>query len=63
LKYVEAVGQLATSNQQRTVIIPADLSGMAGLVEGLRALNAQGEAGAGGTAPWTAPRPPTSTPR
>jgi regulator of protease activity HflC (stomatin/prohibitin superfamily) len=48
LKYVEAFGQLATSNQQRTVIVPADLSGLSGLVEGLRALNAQGEAGAGG---------------
>lgn len=45
LKYVEAFGELATSNQQRTVIIPADLSGLAGLVEGLRALNAQGDAG------------------
>ncbi|MEQ1616949.1 MAG: SPFH domain-containing protein [Terricaulis sp.] len=44
LKYVEAFGQLANSNQQRTVIVPADLSGLAGLVEGLRALNAQGEA-------------------
>ncbi|MBL8530710.1 MAG: SPFH/Band 7/PHB domain protein [Hyphomonadaceae bacterium] len=44
LKYVEAFGELATSNQQRTVIIPADLSGLAGLVEGLRALNAQGDA-------------------
>jgi regulator of protease activity HflC (stomatin/prohibitin superfamily) len=61
LKYVEAFGQLATSNQQRTVIIPADLSGIAGLVEGLRALNAQGEGAAGG--PWTAPRPPTPAPR
>ncbi|HRO02385.1 MAG TPA: SPFH domain-containing protein, partial [Terricaulis sp.] len=29
LKYVEAFGELATSNQQRTVIIPADLSGLA----------------------------------
>jgi len=48
LKYVEAFGQLATSNQQRTVIVPADLSGLAGLVEGLRALNAQGEGGAPG---------------
>jgi regulator of protease activity HflC (stomatin/prohibitin superfamily) len=43
LKYVEAFSQLASSNQQRTVIVPADLSGLAGLVEGLRALNAQGE--------------------
>jgi regulator of protease activity HflC (stomatin/prohibitin superfamily) len=47
LKYVEAFGELATSNQQRTVIIPADLGGLAGLVEGLRALNAQ-DAGGGG---------------
>lgn len=39
LKYVEAFGELASSNQQRTVIVPADLSGLTGLVEGLRALN------------------------
>ena len=39
LKYVEAFAQLATSNQQRTVIVPADLGGLAGLVESLRALN------------------------
>lgn len=58
LKYVEAFGQLASSNQQRTVIIPADLSGLAGLVEGLRALNAQGEG-----APLVAPRAPTPAPR
>jgi len=57
LKYVEAFGELATSNQQRTVIIPADLSGLAGLVEGLRALNAQGEGPFGG-APRTSV-PPT----
>lgn len=51
LKYVEAFSGLATSNQQRTVIVPADLSGLAGLVEGLRALNAQGgEAGTPRTA-------------
>jgi len=57
LKYVEAFGQLATSNQQRTVIIPSDLGGLAGLVEGLRSLNAQAE---------TMSPPPTSpfvTPR
>jgi len=57
LKYVEAFGELATSNQQRTVIVPADLSGLAGLVEGLRALNAQGEGPFGG-APRTSV-PPT----
>lgn len=48
LKYVEAFGELATSNQQRTVIIPADLAGLAGLVEGLRALNDQAGAPFGG---------------
>lgn len=58
LKYIEAFGQLATSNQQRTVIIPADLSGIAGLVEGLRALNTQGEG-----SPLTVPRAPTPAPR
>jgi regulator of protease activity HflC (stomatin/prohibitin superfamily) len=58
LKYVEAFGELATSNQQRTVIIPADLSGLAGLVEGLRALNSQADGGAGGAGPWGGtPRP------
>ncbi|HVZ99191.1 MAG TPA: SPFH domain-containing protein [Caulobacterales bacterium] len=41
LKYVEAFGQLATSNQQRTVVVPADFGGLAGLVESLRTLNAQ----------------------
>ena len=50
LKYVEAFGELATSNQQRTVIVPTDLAGIAGLVEGLRALNAQGEGGGPRTA-------------
>ncbi len=55
LKYVEAFGELATSNQQRTVIVPTDLAGIAGLVEGLRALNAQAE---GGMPPRTAV-PPT----
>jgi regulator of protease activity HflC (stomatin/prohibitin superfamily) len=47
LKYVEAFSQLATSNQQRTVIVPADLGGLAGLVESLRALNTQGTLGGG----------------
>ncbi|HVY85562.1 MAG TPA: SPFH domain-containing protein [Caulobacterales bacterium] len=40
-KYVDAFAQLATSNQQRTVIVPADFAGLAGLVESLRTLNAQ----------------------
>ncbi|MCR6646411.1 MAG: SPFH/Band 7/PHB domain protein [Terricaulis sp.] len=58
LKYVEAFGELATSNQQRTVIIPADLSGLAGLVEGLRALNDQAGGPLGGGAGRTSV-PPT----
>jgi hypothetical protein len=48
-KYVEAFGQLATSNQQRTVIVPADLSGpLLAWSKGLRALNAQGRSGSAG---------------
>jgi regulator of protease activity HflC (stomatin/prohibitin superfamily) len=57
LKYVEAFSGLATSNQQRTVIVPTDLGGIAGLVEGLRALNAQGDGG-----PWGGARPPAPAP-
>lgn len=48
-KYIEAFGQLATSPQQRTVIVPADLAGLAGLVEGLKTLNAEAQAPRGGT--------------
>lgn len=40
LKYIEAFGELASSPQQRTVIVPADFAGLAGLVESLRTLNA-----------------------
>ena len=54
LKYVEAFSELATSNQQRTVIIPADFGGLAGLVESLRALNARD--GAGGLGGGASPR-------
>jgi regulator of protease activity HflC (stomatin/prohibitin superfamily) len=38
-KYVEAFGKLAESPQQRTVIVPADLAGLASLVEGIKALS------------------------
>jgi regulator of protease activity HflC (stomatin/prohibitin superfamily) len=62
LKYVEAFSQLASSNQQRTVIVPADFAGLAGLVESLRTLNAQGGEGAGG--PWAGvPTPRPTSPR
>ncbi|MBI1252445.1 MAG: SPFH/Band 7/PHB domain protein [Alphaproteobacteria bacterium] len=37
-KYIEAFAQLATSPQQRTVIVPADLAGIAGFAEALRGL-------------------------
>ena len=37
-KYIEAFGQLASSPQQRTVIIPAELGSLAGSVEGIKAL-------------------------
>lgn len=37
-KYIEAFAQLASSPQQRTVIVPTDLAGLAGLVEGVKTL-------------------------
>ncbi len=38
MKYVEAFAKLAESPQQRTVIVPTDLAGIAGAIEGVRAL-------------------------
>jgi regulator of protease activity HflC (stomatin/prohibitin superfamily) len=38
LKYVEAFAKLASSNQQRTVIVPADFAGLVGAIEGVKAL-------------------------
>jgi regulator of protease activity HflC (stomatin/prohibitin superfamily) len=37
-KYIEAFAQLASSPQQRTVIVPAEFSGISGMLEGLKAL-------------------------
>jgi regulator of protease activity HflC (stomatin/prohibitin superfamily) len=37
-KYIEAFGALASSPQQRTLIVPADFAGIAGLLEGIRTL-------------------------
>jgi regulator of protease activity HflC (stomatin/prohibitin superfamily) len=55
-KYVEAFGKLAESNQQRTVIVPADFSGISGSIAGILEL----VRGAGGpnAAPPRAPPPP-----
>ncbi|MBL8549200.1 MAG: SPFH/Band 7/PHB domain protein [Hyphomonadaceae bacterium] len=41
-KYIEAFGKLAESPQQRTVIVPADLAGLAGFAESLKALIEKG---------------------
>ena len=37
-KYVEAFGKLADSPQQRTVIVPADMAGIAGSIAGIAEL-------------------------
>ena len=36
--YVEAFSKLATSNQQKTVIIPAEFSSIIGAIEGIKGL-------------------------
>jgi regulator of protease activity HflC (stomatin/prohibitin superfamily) len=55
-KYVEAFGKLADANQQRTVIVPADFSGIAGSIAGVLELVRGAQ---GGPGPPAAPRQPT----
>ena len=57
LKYVEAFGKLAASPQQRTVIVPADLGGIAGSIAGITELVKAAQQG-GPLAPPPAPRRP-----
>ena len=65
-KYVEAFGKLADSPQQRTVIVPADFSGIAGSIAGVLELvrGAQGGVSAAPPRPPAPPRqpPPTAAP-
>ncbi|MEN0652856.1 MULTISPECIES: SPFH domain-containing protein [Hyphobacterium] len=53
LKYVEAFGKLAESEQQRTVIVPADFANLTGMVAGLKTLvedpGGSGRTGGGGS--------------
>jgi len=51
-KYIEAFALLASSPQQRTVIVPTDLAGLAGLVEGLKTLTKE-SVGSTGRGPAT----------
>jgi regulator of protease activity HflC (stomatin/prohibitin superfamily) len=59
LKYVEAFAKLASSPQQRTVIVPADFAGLVGAIEGVKALTDNVRTAAGGDG---APRPPGTSP-
>ena len=64
-KYVEAFGKLADSPQQRTVIVPADFSGIAGSIAGVLELVRGAQGGRPGAArPPAPPRqpPPTAAP-
>ena len=65
-EYITAFKALATSNQQRTVIVPAEFAGIAGAIEGIGALTGLGKPGGkggsgseggsggsgGGSGPW-----------
>jgi hypothetical protein len=59
-KYVEAFGKLADAPQQRTVIVPADFSGIAGSIAGVLELvrGAQGGVSQAPPRPTAPPRPP-----
>jgi regulator of protease activity HflC (stomatin/prohibitin superfamily) len=54
-RYVDAFAKLAESPQQRTLIVPADFAGLAGLVEGVKAISETARRATGGTA-----TPPTT---
>jgi regulator of protease activity HflC (stomatin/prohibitin superfamily) len=54
-KYVEAFGKLAESNQQRTVIVPADFSGIAGSIAGVLELVRGAQGGPSPAPPRPAP--------
>jgi regulator of protease activity HflC (stomatin/prohibitin superfamily) len=57
-KYVEAFGKLADANQQRTVIVPADFSGIAGSIAGVLELTRGAQGGPGPAARPAAPTTP-----
>jgi regulator of protease activity HflC (stomatin/prohibitin superfamily) len=59
-KYVEAFGKLAESNQQRTVIVPADFAGISGSIAGVLELVRAAQGGPT-PAPPRAPPPPRPT--
>jgi len=61
-KYVEAFGKLADSNQQRTVIVPADFSGISGSIAGVLEL-VRGAQGGPSPAPPRQPPPLPQPPR
>jgi regulator of protease activity HflC (stomatin/prohibitin superfamily) len=58
-KYVEAFGKLAESNQQRTVIVPADFSGISGSIAGILELVKGAQ---GGPSPAPPRQPPPARP-
>ena len=57
-KYVEAFGKLAESNQQRTVIVPADFAGISGSIAGVLELVRGAQGGPSAAPPRQPPQPP-----
>jgi regulator of protease activity HflC (stomatin/prohibitin superfamily) len=54
-RYIDAFAKLADSPQQRTLIVPADFAGLAGLVEGVKALSETARKIGGTATPRTTP--------
>jgi regulator of protease activity HflC (stomatin/prohibitin superfamily) len=61
-KYVEAFGQLAQSNQQKTVIVPADMAGITGSIAGIAELVKSVSGPDGGPPPRAVARGPSVPP-
>lgn len=61
-KYVEAFGKLASSPQQKTVIVPADMGSLVGSIAGVAELLKSGDVAAPGSPPRSRGRSPAVPP-
>jgi hypothetical protein len=50
-KYVGALGQFATANNQKVMIVPMDTAGLAGTLAGIAEITKSGDGGTGGRSP------------
>jgi regulator of protease activity HflC (stomatin/prohibitin superfamily) len=62
-KYVGALGQFATANNQKVMILPMDTAGLAGTLAGIAEITRNATLGGGPAAPLPSATPPKAQPR